>query len=1125
MINAATSSFPPTTGRRRHKRVGLIGDATHGPRWVLALIVVLGILPWGSGALEAQRRAIAADTMRPLASVFEGDDGGAYFVTEIEEHVYWLAEGRGYAHVFHGIRRSDRIDGEYWSVPSDDAAAQGAVRLRILGNGALEVVHKTGAFPTERLTVSTIQSLGSGLRPMTKPQRTGRDAGDLDGAFDGPNDLRIFVQQGREIRGRSQRLVFFGQNRFAGTRPARVPAPPAGRPIRTDARHVEPVDAPDAAWVFIGARSGDLVSGHLIPVPKGKLRAPRKAADRATIAMRVNPDRSLTVVEDYEVLGVGVLGQSRWTPVPMHVQHDVAAAFAGADGGLYFVSTIGAQVYWVAEGPGYAHVFHGARKANEIDGHYWSVPSGKATTHGMVRLQVLANGDLRVAEQTGGFPTRTLANTSIDAVRGKLLPETKPQFGSAPRDLDGAYDGPKGVRIYVREGNRTADGKTRVAIFGQSDYAGLRPPRPGEQRPAMAPTRTNATDGADRRPDLAFVFVGIRDGDAISGHLTPVPKGQLPAPKDEQHLAEFSLKRHADGSLSVVKDFTVLGQRVFGDGRWAPVVQAVERQVELLGHQAPLQVVTERVHEYEVIEGDILVGGGSGFRANAVADQGRLWPGGVLPFEIDASVSASTKASILAAIEHITTSTTNSNLQIKARNGERDYVVFVERELNGAGGFSFVGRVGSEGSGRQDLLVKPGAKAGIVIHELGHALGLFHEQARFDRDQYVEIVWANIEKGRETNFQRHVTDGMDFGPYDYASIMHYDEDSFSKDEVSKTILPKREGATIGQRNGLSALDIKAIAHLYPPTQSVPGLGARGNGADIAFTNLDADPRPEIVLMAYDESAGQNAFKYIVGFNVNADGFTSDWSDTPIVVDGLGEGANGAGMAIADLDGNGRPDIVLMAYDRGSPENVFKWKVGPDLDEHGWPTKPWRQRAFVRGVGALGDGADIEIADITRDGKLDIILMAYDAPDGMNAIKYMIGPSVDADGQVSPTAWIGPIKIDGLGHRGEGAGVLLANANDNRRKDLIFMVYDAAEGQNSFKFRIELDPTENGVSATGERWNYHGLGHHAEGAGIAAADLNHNGVPDLVVMAYDDPDDDPHTNNRFKYRVLRDALRP
>lgn len=36
---------------------------------------------------------------------------------------------------------------------------------------------------------------------------------------------------------------------------------------------------------------------------------------------------------------------------------------------------------------------------------------------------------------------------------------------------------------------------------------------------------------------------------------------------------------------------------------------------------------------------------------------------------------------------------------------------------------------------------------GAVQHELLHVLGLFHEHTRPDRDDYVEVLWENIEPG------------------------------------------------------------------------------------------------------------------------------------------------------------------------------------------------------------------------------------------------------------------------------------------------------------------------------------------------------------------------------------------
>jgi hypothetical protein len=119
--------------------------------------------------------------------------------------------------------------------------------------------------------------------------------------------------------------------------------------------------------------------------------------------------------------------------------------------------------------------------------------------------------------------------------------------------------------------------------------------------------------------------------------------------------------------------------------------------------------------------------------------------------------------------------------------------------------------VGCRG-GQQFITLGIECAVGNVIHEIGHAVGLFHEQSREDRDQFIEILFDSVIPEARHNFSQHIVDGTDFGPYDYASIMHYPRTAFSMDG-GETILPKN-GADIGQREALSEGDIATIRLLY-----------------------------------------------------------------------------------------------------------------------------------------------------------------------------------------------------------------------------------------------------------------------------------------------------------------------
>lgn len=220
-------------------------------------------------------------------------------------------------------------------------------------------------------------------------------------------------------------------------------------------------------------------------------------------------------------------------------------------------------------------------------------------------------------------------------------------------------------------------------------------------------------------------------------------------------------------------------------------------------------IVYENRNGKAITEGDIILGKIASLGSVITSVGGTRWPEGIAPYKIDKDLPSHTRESLEEAIKIWEATTGVRFIEINKGNEEKYPNYFYVQPQEGRSCSSEVGLKG----GSQDLILSARCTTMNIVHELGHVLGLWHEQSRQDRELYVQIIWDNITEEYQYNFNQQLNDSTDQGPYNYESIMHYSAYAFSKNG-EQTILPLMEGAVIGQRDHLSEGDIEAVKSMY-----------------------------------------------------------------------------------------------------------------------------------------------------------------------------------------------------------------------------------------------------------------------------------------------------------------------
>jgi len=199
-----------------------------------------------------------------------------------------------------------------------------------------------------------------------------------------------------------------------------------------------------------------------------------------------------------------------------------------------------------------------------------------------------------------------------------------------------------------------------------------------------------------------------------------------------------------------------------------------------------------------------------------IANPDRWWPGGDVPFVIDSDDFPPDSDDHETILEGIAL-WSDTLIKLVPRRSESSFVSFVTNP--DAACQSRIGR--KIGEQTIECYVQD-FNAGAVAHEIGHAIGLFHEHQRNDRDEFVEVKWAETDSGKvnqsDPNYGLNLPRRLDICRYDYESIMHYPDTA---------LIQLQDGPAMGQTDRLSYRDSAVTRYLYATLSLRDALEASG----------------------------------------------------------------------------------------------------------------------------------------------------------------------------------------------------------------------------------------------------------------------------------------------------------
>ena len=146
-----------------------------------------------------------------------------------------------------------------------------------------------------------------------------------------------------------------------------------------------------------------------------------------------------------------------------------------------------------------------------------------------------------------------------------------------------------------------------------------------------------------------------------------------------------------------------------------------------------------------------------------------------MPFTFPSSASEQQKADIARTVVEFRNRT---YVRLQERNGKPNWIHINTQRFGCA---SKVGRQGGMQTIRAQGCLGEGGSFGLLVHEIMHSLGVFHQHSRADRDSFITINMTEIERIQQEDFIprdmykkqfEKCTECQPFGSYDISSIIN-----------------------------------------------------------------------------------------------------------------------------------------------------------------------------------------------------------------------------------------------------------------------------------------------------------------------------------------------------------------